>query len=308
MMKSPLGAPNPPATLMASDHTPEQRQEMYEMHWREGGLGILFHSYQDILTNKDTNEELAEFVRGKIRNIVKDPEMVKKLLPDYIFGTKRQVLDDGYFETFNRDNVTLVDLREDPIARVTPTGIVTENGEEHSLDVLVLATGYDAITGAYERLNPLGRRGVSLKEKWAERFSTYLGMTIPDFPNLFMLHGPESPSVLFNMPLGAELQSDWIRDCIHHLRESDKGAIEPAPGADIAWGQEVDDIASTTLFSETDSWYTGANIPGKHRQFAVYLGGPVYYKRLAEVAASGYEGLVQEDSKAEEMEPATAQG
>ncbi|RLA46312.1 MAG: cyclohexanone monooxygenase [Gammaproteobacteria bacterium] len=292
MMKSPMGSPYPVSKLSSRDHTPEQRQAMFEKHWAKGSLSMLFETYQDILTNKDTNLELAEFMRGKIRDIVDDPAVVEKLLPDYYLGTKRQVLDDGYYATFNRDNVTLVDLREDAIETITPTGIRTVSGEEHALDMLTFATGYDAITGAFEGLNPRGRGGISLKEKWAERFSTYLGMTIPEFPNLFMIHGPESPTVLFNMPLGAELQSDWIRDCIHHLHEHGQGAIEPTVAAETAWGQEVADIARRTMFSDdTDSWYTGANIPGKHRQFAVYLGGPNFYRRLADVAANNYEGF-----------------
>jgi cyclohexanone monooxygenase len=298
MMKSPMGSPFPASKLSSRDDTPEQRQAMFEKHWRKGSLSMLFESYHDVLTNKDTNLELAEFMRGKIRDIVDDPAVLEKLLPDYYLGTKRQVLDDGYYATFNRDNVTLVDLREDAIETITPTGIRTASGEEHVLDMLVFATGYDAITGAFESLNPRGRGGVSLKEKWAERFSTYLGMTIPEFPNLFMIHGPESPTVLFNMPLGAELQSDWIRDCIHHLRAQGQGAIEATVAAETAWGKEVEEIAGHTMFSaDTDSWYTGANIPGKHRQFPVYLGGPNFYRRLADVAEKNYEGLVQENGR-----------
>lgn len=299
MKKSPMGSPYPGSKLSSRDQTAEQRQEMFEKHWRKGSLGILFESYYDILTNKDTNFELAEFMRGKIAETVDDPAVAKKLRPDYYLGTKRQVLDDGYYATFNRDNVTLVDLREAAIETMTPTGVRIASGEEHALDMLIFATGYDAISGAFEGLNPRGRRGISLKEKWADRFSTYLGMTIPEFPNLFMIHGPESPSILFNMPLGAELQSDWIRDCIHHLREQGHGAIEATVAAETAWGQEVANIAGRTMFSaDTDSWYTGANIPGKHRQFAVYLGGSNFYRRLAEVAEGGYKGLVQEKAVA----------
>ncbi|MBQ0799116.1 MAG: NAD(P)/FAD-dependent oxidoreductase [Porticoccaceae bacterium] len=295
MMKSPLGAPYPAPKLSSRDHSAEQRRELYEKLWRKGGLSILFDSYSDILTNEEANAELAEFMRAKIRDLVDDPAVLEKLLPDYQVGTKRQVLDKGYYATYNRDNVTLVDLREDAIETITPTGIRTVAGEEHALDILIFATGYDAITGAFVGLNPRGRGGISLKDKWAERFSTYLGMTIPEFPNLFMIHGPESPSVLFNMPLGAELQSDWIRDCIHYLREQGQGVIEPTAAAEEAWGQEVAEIAGQTMFSaDIDSWYSGANIPGKHRQFTVYLGGPNFYRRLDEVAEKNYEGFVLE--------------
>ncbi|MBL4622157.1 MAG: hypothetical protein JKY89_07145 [Immundisolibacteraceae bacterium] len=155
-----------------------------------------------------------------------------------------------------------------------------------------MATGYDAITGAMQRLNPKGRGGISLNQEWAERFNTYLGMTIPKFPNLFMIHGPETPSVLYNMPLGAELEAEWIRDCIGHLREQNLATIKPAAGVEIPWSEEVLEIANETLFPLTDSWYTGANIAGKHRQFAVYLGGPLFFERLAGVAENGYEGFV----------------
>ncbi|NCZ75293.1 MAG: hypothetical protein EBX65_07370, partial [Betaproteobacteria bacterium] len=153
---------------------------------------------------------------------------------------------------------------------------------------------FDAITGTLQRLNPRGRGGVTLNECWKDRFNSYLGISIPRFPNLFMIHGPESPGVLFNMPLGAEMESDWIRDCILHLRAQGKGAIEPAPGVDAAYGAEVAEFARMTLFEETESWYTGANIPGKHRQFAVHVAGPLYFQKIREVAEQGYTGFVTE--------------
>ena len=243
-------------------------------------------------------------MRGKIREIVRDPKTAAKLMPDYYLGTKRQLLDNGYYETFNCDNVTLIDLREDPIQEITPTGVRTATGD-HSLDMLVLATGFDAISGALLRLNPKGRSGVSLAEKWRTRFDTYLGITIADFPNLFMIHGPGSPSVLFNMPLGAELESAWIGDCMRYLRERGLGAIEPAPDAEKNWDQEVAELANATLYPLTDSWYTGANIPGKPRQFCVHLGGPLYFQRLSEVAAQGYVGFVLEKERRAEVAAAS---
>ena len=160
--------------------------------------------------------------------------------------------------------------------------------------MLIFATGFDAITGALQKINPVGRGGVTLAERWKERFNSWLGLTIPGMPNLFMIHGPESPCVLYNMPLGAERQMDWIRNCIEHLRHNGIGAIEPAPGVDVAWSKEVSAVADTTLYTQTESWYTGANIPGKHRQFAVHLGGPAYYSRIQEAADKGYEGFVTE--------------
>ena len=288
---SPVGMPVEISKRLAAEDTPEQRQALYEELWQKGGFHLLFSSYADILTDKEANRSLADFVRGKIRETVRDPKTAEKLMPNYYLGTKRQLLDNGYYETFNRDNVTLVDLREDPIQTIAPTGVRTATGE-HPLDMLVLATGFDAVTGALLRLNPKGRGGVSLAEKWRTRFNTYLGIGISDFPNLLMIHGPGSPSVLFNMPLGAELESTWIGDCMSYVRERGLGAIEPTPDAEQNWDQEVADLANATLYPLTDSWYMGANIPGKPRQFCAHLGGPLYFQRIAEVAAKGYEGFV----------------
>ncbi len=166
---------------------------------------------------------------------------------------------------------------------------------------MVLATGYDAITGALTRVNPEGRDGLTLKEQWKDQFSTYLGMAIAGFPNLFMIHGPQSPAVLYNMPLGAELEGNWIRDCILHLREQGLGAMEPAPGVEEQWRENVAFFAEQTLFPKTESWYTGANIEGKHRQFTVHTGGAEYFKLLREEATAGYPGFVMEKSKRREV-------
>jgi cation diffusion facilitator CzcD-associated flavoprotein CzcO len=296
---SPVGMPFKMSERLACEDTPEQRQALYEELWQKGGFHLLFSSYADLLTNKEANRTLADFVRGKIREVVCDPKTAAKLMPDYYLGTKRQLLDNGYYETFNRDNVTLLALREDPIQEITPDGVRTATGD-HPLDMLVLATGFDAITGTLLRLNPKGRGGVSLKEKWSTRFDTYLGIMIADFPNLFMIHGPGSPSVLYNMPLGAERESAWVGDCVRYLREQGLGAIEPTPDAEKSWDQEIADLANATLYPLTDSWYTGANIPGKPRQFCVHLGGPLYFQRISEVAAKGYEGFVfEEEHRAE---------
>ncbi|MBI2799466.1 MAG: NAD(P)/FAD-dependent oxidoreductase [Gammaproteobacteria bacterium] len=297
MLTTPIGAPDVPTTVRACEHTPEQRRDTYEAAWRKGGLGpILVTTYCDILTDKQSNDWLAEFVRDKIRSAVQNPEIARKLLPSYLIATKRQVMDEGYYETFNRDNVNLVDLREDPIIEITADGVRTQSGH-HWLDMLIFATGFDAITGALQKINPRGRSGVPLTERWAARFNSYLGVTIPNMPNLFMIHGPESPCVLFNMPLGAELQGDWIRECILHLRKHGIGSIEPAPGVDLAWAKEVEEVANLSLFPRTESWYTGSNIAGKHRQFAVHLGGPAYFARLREVAERGYEGFITEPER-----------
>ena len=286
----------------AHDETPEQRHALYEELWEAGALGFVFNNYADLLLDEEINREASEFLRGKIREVVRDPETADKLMPDHFYATKRPILDDGYFEAYNRDNVTLVDLREDPIEKITPEGVHTAAGE-HALDMLVLATGFDAITGSMLRLDPEGRGGVRLRDKWSDRFHNYLGLAISDFPNLFMIHGPGSPGVLYAMPLGAELETAWIGNCLRHLRDQGLGAVEPTPAAEERWQQEVTEVADGTLYPRTDSWYTGANIAGKPRQFCVYVGGPTYFQRIAEIADKGYEGFVFEQEADRTFKP-----
>ncbi len=280
----------------AYDDTPEERRAVYEKLWEIGTLGFVANNYPELLVNEEINLEVSAFIQGKIREIVEDPETADKLMPDHFYGTKRPILDDGYYETYNRDNVTLVDLRQDPIEEVTATGVRTASGE-HPIDILVLATGFDAITGSMLRLDPKGRGGVSLKDKWSSRFHNYLGLMVSEFPNLFMIHGPGTPGVLYLMPLGAELETQWIADCVTRMREQGMGAVEPTHDAELAWDREVNAIAEKTLFPRTDSWYTGANIPGKPRHFSVHLGGPTYFHRIAAVADEGYEGFMFEGER-----------
>jgi cation diffusion facilitator CzcD-associated flavoprotein CzcO len=283
----------------ASEYTPEQRSAVYEELWQQGGIHLSINSYVGVLVDEDLNEEVSEFVRGKIREIVKDPEASRKLMPDYHFGTKRLILDNGYFETYNRKNVSLVDLREDPIEAFTRSSVRTKHGE-HPIDMLVLATGFDAVSGSMLKLNPKGRGGVRLEQKWARRFDNYLGTTIAGFPNLFMIHGPGAPGVFFTMPLGGELTTAWIADCIRHLREKDLGAVEATEDAEASWDREINEIADRTLYPLTNSWYMGANIPGKPRQFLGHLRGSQYFDRLSEVAEAGYEGFEFEPVREDE--------
>lgn len=290
LIVSPQGAPYVLNDRSALDDTPEERQEIYEAAWERGGPNMVVGCYNDTVTSADSNFTMAEFVRSKIRQIVRDPEVAAKLMPDYYYGTKRQILGENYYEVYNQDNVTLVDLREDPITSITAVSVVTGSGEI-PLDMLVLATGYDAMSGALRRLNPVGRAGLKLDDKWAEGTRTYLGLQVTGFPNLFMIHGPESPSVLYNMPMGAELQSDWIADCIAYMQENNLATIEPEPAVEREWADQVREIANSTLFPLTDSWYTGANIPGKPREFAIHLAGRQYYENLAEVARHNYKGF-----------------
>lgn len=299
MNAHPGGFPVDTHSRLALEATPEEREALYEKLWQRGSFKFFLDSYNDIAISEEANQSMADFVRAKIRGIVKDPETAEKLMPDHFVMTKRPILENGYFETYNRDNVTLVDLREDPIERFTPTSVITESGE-HPIDMLVLATGFDAISGSMLRLNPTGRDGLSLKERWHDRFHNHLGLTIAGFPNLFMIHGPGSPGVFYNMPLGSERQMDWIGHFIRHLRERGLGAAEPTADSEEAWAAEVSAIANATLFPRTDSWWTGSNIPGKPRYFSAYLGGSLYYDRLSEVAAKDYSGFVFERAHPED--------
>lgn len=264
-----------------------------EADWQKGGFEWMFGSFRDLLVDREANEIAAEFVREKIRATVKDPGVATKLIPrGYPIGTKRLPLDSGYFETFNRDNVSLVDLRETPIECIVAEGVKTTNNI-HALDTLVFATGFDALTGPLTRLGIQGRDGRTLQEKWAEGPQTYLGIATRGFPNLFMITGPGSPSVLGNMPTSIEQHVDWICGCLDHMRQSGKELIEPAPEAEAQWGAHVKELADATLFPQTDSWYMGANIPGKPRVFMPYIGGFGTYRKLCEeIAEKGYEGFL----------------
>lgn len=297
MLADPGGFPFERNTRAAVEHGREERRAVYEELWQRGGFRFFTDGYPDVAVSEEANATLSDFMRDKIRAIVRNPETARKLLPDFYVMTKRPILDDGYFECFNRDNVTLIDLREDPIERFTRNAVVTRSGE-HPIDMLVLATGFDAISGSMLRLDPQGRGGVRLKERWRDHFHNYLGMTIAGFPNLFMVHGPGSPGVLYNMPLGAERQIGWIGDFLRHLEKAGAGAAEPTTASENAWSAEVAGLANMTLFPRTNSWWTGANIAGKPRYFSAYLGGSIYYQRLADLAAQGYAGFSFEPARA----------
>jgi cyclohexanone monooxygenase len=250
-------------------------------------------SFSDIAVDLEANHTAAEFVRSKIRETVLDPEVAERLCPtDHPIGSKRPPIDTGYFETYNREDVTLVDLRATPIEEVTPAGIRTTGGE-HELDVIVFATGFDAMTGAFAKIDLRGRGGVPLAERWAAGPYTYLGVAVAGFPNLFMVTGPGSPSVLSNMPISIEQHVEWIGDCLRFLRAEGIDRIEAAPEAEAAWVAHVNEVAGMTLFPLASSWYLGANVPGKPRVFMPYAGGVgAYRRRCADVAANGYEGFV----------------
>ncbi|MCE4044773.1 NAD(P)/FAD-dependent oxidoreductase [Lysinibacillus fusiformis] len=280
---------NHPSAIEDSDH---QRQKVFEEAWEQGGFAFA-STYKDLLTNEQSNEKAAAFICSKIRETVQDPTVAEKLCPKYMYGTKRQVLDSDYFETYNRDNVLLVDVKESPILEITETGIQTASNH-FELDIIIFATGYDSMTGPLFKIDIRGRNGVTLKDKWENGASvqTYLGLATASFPNLFMITGPESPSVLVNMPIAIEQHVEWIAQCIDYLREHDIDVMETNAEAEQAWSKHCREIANETLYVKGDSWYTGANIAGKPRSFLIYLGGFDYYtKRCQEVAQNNYEGF-----------------
>ena len=269
----------------------EERLREFERRWNRGGLGFSA-TYADLLTDQKANDTAAEFFRNKIRAIVNDPAVADALIPqDYPLGTKRLCVDTDYYATFNRDNVTLVDLRKTPIDAILPHGLRT-TAAEYAFDSLVFATGFDAMTGALLSIDIRGRAGQSLREKWAAGPRTYLGLAVAGFPNLFMITGPGSPSVLSNMIVSIEQHVDWITECLTYLRAHGHPSIEATPDAEERWVAHVNEVGHQTLYPKAKSWYMGANIPGKPRIFMPYIGGVgVYREKCDAVAAKGYEGF-----------------
>jgi cation diffusion facilitator CzcD-associated flavoprotein CzcO len=276
-------------TASALDYDDEQRDAQYEERWQRGGFAFI-GSFGDTSFNKAANDLAADFIRRKIKGIVHDPAVAEVLCPEQPVGCKRMALDTGYFETFNRENVTLVDISQHAIEYVDSTGL-SVSGEHYELDMLVLATGYDAMTGSYTGIDIKGKDGQPLKEAWAGGPITYLGLGIPNFPNLFIVAGPGSPSVLTNMVLAAEQHVDWIIDCIDFMQTHHLTTIEATDEAAHQWVEHVNGIAAQTLYPTCNSWYLGANIPGKARVFMPLLGFPDYEVRCNEVAAAGYAGF-----------------
>jgi cyclohexanone monooxygenase len=276
-----------PSALAVSD---EEREREYEARWAYGGLPFLA-AYADLMFDADANQTVADFVRAKIRGIVHDPAVADLLTPKYVIGCKRLCVDTGYYETFNRNNVTLVDVSDTPIERIAPDG-VSVDGQVYPVDAIVFATGFDAMTGAMLRIDIRGRAGEPLKAKWQDGPRTYLGLALAGFPNLFMITGPGSPSVISNMLPSIEQHVDWIADCLEYMRTHNLRRIEAQPDAEDAWVAHVNEVAGRSLRSTCNSWYVGANVPGKPRVYMPYIGGvPVYAAKCEQVAAGGYEGF-----------------
>ena len=275
----------------ALEASPAERRREYENRWQRGGLGFAA-AFSDLLTRQEANDTAAEFFRTKIRTIVRDEAVAEALVPkDYPLGTKRICVDTGYYDTFNRDNVTLVDLRREPIAAITPRGVRTQ-ATEYACDSIVLATGFDAMTGALGNIDIRGRAGTALRQTWAAGPRTYLGIAIAGFPNFFTITGPGSPSVLSNMLVSIEQHVDWIAECLAYLRARNFLVIEATAEAAAAWVAHGNEVANATLYPLARSWYTGANIPGKPRVFMPYVGGVGAYRKMCDdVAARHYEGF-----------------
>ena len=276
----------------ALDLPDADRLARYEAAWQAGGLRFRA-TFRDILSDQAANETASEFIRSKIAGIVHDPAVAERLTPrDHAYATKRPPIDTDYFETFNRDNVELVDVRQAPIVAVTPDGLRT-TAAEYPLDVIVYATGFDAMTGPLLALGIEGEGGATLRDHWSAGPRTYLGLQTPGFPNLFTITGPGSPSVLTNMPTAIEQHADWIADCIAHMRAQGLRRIEATPAATESWVEHVNEAANATLLPmASSSWYLGANVPGKPRVFMPYAGGLARYNQLCQdVASDGYRGF-----------------
>jgi cyclohexanone monooxygenase len=290
---SGFGLPYEVEERSAVDFTPEERQPIFEAAWAKGGFYMGLETFSDYLVSQESNATVSEFIRGKIREMIKDPAVGELLAPkDHPFFTKRPPLENGYYESFNRDNVTLLDARSVPIQEITPRGVRT--GErEYEVDAIVYATGFDAMTGTLFGMGITGRDGLRLRDKWTDGPRTFLGLTAHGFPNLFVITGPQSPSVLSNMPVAIEQNVEWIAGLIEYMRAHDLDVAEPARDAEDKWVAHHDEVAAATLLLGTDSWWVGANIPGKPRTLYPYVGGVGPFRVICqEVADKGYEGLV----------------
>ena len=279
------------STLPTFSVSPEERERIYQRAWDEGGgFRFMFETFGDIATDAAANEEAAAFIRRKIAEIVTDPETRRNLTPTDLYA-KRPLCDSGFYETFNRPNVTLVNVKENPISELTAAGVRTADGTVHEVDVLVCATGFDAVDGTYRRLNIRGRTGQTLGEKWQDGPTSYLGVATSGFPNMFMILGPNGPFT--NLPPSVETQVEWIADTIEHLAPADGAWVEVKEDVESAWTGTCAEIADATLFPQAASWIFGANIPGKPRTVMFYLGGIANYRTiLRDEAQTEYPGFL----------------
>lgn len=288
---SDAGTPFPPAAKGTLEASAEEREAMFEEGWQRGGINALSYAFNDFFTDVRANEAAQEFARRKIRELVIDPQTAESLSPSHHIGTKRTCVDTNYFATYNRDNVTLVDLRREPIEEITEGGVRTAS-REIDLDCLVYAVGFDAMTGAMTAIDIGGRGGRRLRDAWADGPATYLGLMVAGFPNMFLVTGPGSPGVLSNMVLSIEQHVDWIAEALGHLEAQGPSTIEATPAAQEQWVAHVNELADATLYPQAASWYLGANIPGKPRVFMPYVNGCGNYRSECEaVVRDDYRGF-----------------
>lgn len=282
-----------PPTKLALEASEEERQAVYEKKWQTGGNISFLYAYKDLMVNKDANETACEFVRNKIRQTVKNPEVAELLCPKgHAIGTKRLCMHTDYFDMYNRDNVVLVDVKTAPLQEIIANGVRTSQAE-YELDVIIFATGFDAMTGAILDIDIKIDDGNTLKAKWSAGPRTYLGLMTAGFPNLFLITGPGSPSVKTNMVSSIEQHVDWIADCVKHMKANSITCIEPAVEAENKWVEHVNEVADATLYPSADSWYVGANVPGKPRVFMPYVAGLDKYRKICDdIAVNNYRGFV----------------
>lgn len=280
----------------------EERDKIYEEFWDRGGLPFL-GAFSDLLFDSDANETAAEFARNKIRGIVKNQKTAELLCPTNVFGCKRLCVDSGYFETFNKENVRLVDISTNPVREFDKDGLFVKD-LKYKFDSVVFATGFAAMTGSFEKINILGRNGISLAKKWEAGPRTYLGLATSGFPNLFMITGPGSPSVLASMIQSIEQHVDWIADCVNNIVRTGAKTIEPITSFEDGWVEHVTEVSKVSLRSTCSSWYVGANIEGRPRVFMPYIGGfPIYVDRCNDVMTRGYEGFLVNGEKSDGKMP-----
>ena len=278
----------------ALEVSPEERRAVFESAWEKGGFHFWAGTFRDVILNAEANQLAYEFWRDRVRARIGGPDLADKLAPrdpPHPFGAKRPSLEQGYFENYNRANVVLVDVREEPIEQITPAGVRTPR-RHHDLDILVLATGFDASTGGLTEIDIRSRSDRSLRDIWSTGVQTHLGIGIPGFPNLLVLYGPQSPTAFWNGPTSAEVQGDWVVECLSYLRKRGLTRIEASEEAGASWTEHMEEVAARTLLPLADSWYMGANIPGKPRQLLHHIGVPeylAYCRKSAENAYSGFE-------------------
>ncbi|MBM3595573.1 MAG: NAD(P)/FAD-dependent oxidoreductase [Alphaproteobacteria bacterium] len=293
----PSDPPLVPGNKSILEVTPDERQQIFDNAWAYGGYGFQ-RAFTDTLKTKEASAIAGDYIASKIRETVKDPTTAEKLISTQYFGTKRVILDTNYYEIFNQDNVELVDIKGDPIARITEKGILLESGREIEVDMIVFATGFDAMTGSLTRMEIRGRDGLLLRDAWKNGPASYLGLIVHGFPGMFIIGGPQSCSALANVITANEQQVDWICKAITWLDEKGYTSIEPMPEAQEAWVTRCNELAEATIYTKGDSWYLGSNIPGKPRRFLLYVAGyPGYKAETEDVAEKGYEGFVLDKAK-----------